>query len=122
MKEAPKSKVIANRKKELYHKSDQFKSAVTSDINRLKFDLGRIGKNFLIIGGSLYVAYKLSKMIIGSSTREVPPGKLVSTKESSVMVNKIKEQIALFLLALAFKKLKEFVQENRKSKNEQENS
>ena len=119
MKETPKSQVIAEKKRELYQKSSQYKSAVTSDINRLKFDIERIGKNFLIIGGSLYAAYKLSKLFTGSSDEE-ENGKheMATTRESSAMVLKIKEQITLFLLALAFKKLKEFVQERSNENNE----
>jgi hypothetical protein len=38
------------------------------------------------------------------------------------MVLKIKEQIALFLLALAFKKLKEFLKENSPNRNEQKDT
>ena len=123
MKEAPKSTVIASKKKELYQKSDKLRSAVTTDINKLKIDIERIGRNFLIIGGSLYVAYKISKLFTSSSSEdEEPPRKLAKTKESSVMGTKIKEQIMLFLLALAFKKLKEFVQENIDRDNEKTDS
>jgi len=120
MKETQKSQLIANKKRELYRKSSQYKTAVTSDINRLKFDIERIGKNFLIIGGSLYAAYKLSKLFTGSSDEEEEPKPqpVASTRESSAMVIKIKEQITLFLLALAFRKLKEFVQE-RSHKNDE---
>ena len=125
MKEVEKSQVVANKKKELYRKSSQYKSAVTSDINRLKFDIERIGKNFLIIGGSLYAAYKLSKLFSSSSseTDNKAPGQAVATtRETSAMVIKIKEQITLFLLALAFKKLKEFVKDNSHTNDEQEDS
>lgn len=119
MKETEKSQVIAEKKRELFQKSSQYRSAVTSDINRLKFDIERIGKNFLIIGGSLYAAYKLSKLFTGSSDDD-ENGKhaVATTRESSAMVLKIKEQITLFLLALAFKKLKEFVQERSNENNE----
>lgn len=122
MKEIEKSQVVASKKKELYRKSDQYKSAVTSDINRLKFDIERIAKNFLIIGASLYGAYKLSKLFRSSSSEsgtQIPGQAVAPTKETSAMVVKIKEQIALFLLALAFKKLKEFVKDNSDT-NEQE--
>ena len=122
MKEIEKSQVVASKKKELYRKSDQYKSAVTSDINRLKFDIERIGKNFLIIGAALYGAYKLSKLFSSSSSdtdSQVPGQAVAPTRETSAMVIKIKEQIALFLLALAFKKLKEFVKDNSLT-NEQE--
>lgn len=125
MKEAQKSQAIVNKKKELYHKSSQYKSAVTSDINRLKFDIERVGKNFLIIGGSLYLAYKLSKLFTGSSSEDTDNqsrAQLVRTRETSDIVAKIKEQISLFLLALAFRKLKEFVKENSQTRNEQEDS
>lgn len=125
MKEIPKSQAIANRKKELYRKSSQYKSAVTSDMNRLKFDIERVGKNFLIIGGLLYLVYKLSKLFTGSSSEDTDnqsTGQLVRTRESSGIVVKIKEQITLFLLALAFRKLKEFVKENSQTRNEQEDS
>ena len=132
MKEIQKSQVIADKKKELYHKSSQYKTAVTSDINRLKFDIEQIGKNFLIIGGSLYLAYKLSKLFGSSSEESKDAGEpqkshgehkiVASTREPNQMVLKIKEQITMFLLALAFKKLKEFVKENSEDKDEQENS
>ena len=125
MKEVEKSQVVANKKKELYQKSSQYKSAVTSDINRLKFDIERIGKNFLIIGGSLYAAYKLSKLFSSSSNESdtSEPGQAVATtRETSAMVIKIKEQITLFLLALAFKKLKEFVKDNSDTNDEQEDT
>jgi hypothetical protein len=124
MKEVQKSRVIANKRKELYQKSTQYKSAVTSDINRLKFDIERIGKTFLIIGGSLYAAYKLSKLFTSSDeTDETDSHPVVTnTREASPMVLKIKEQITLFLLALAFKKLKEFVQEKSNEDNEKGDS
>ena len=125
MKEVQKSQAIAKKKEELYHKSSQYKSAVASDINRLKFDLERIGKNFLIIGGSLYAAYKLSKLFVGSAdnhdTTESNQS-VVRTNETSAIVIKIKEQITLFLLALAFKKLKEFVQENSHNQDDAEDT
>ncbi len=126
MKKGLKSQVITSRKKELYQKSSQYKSAVTSDINRLKFDLERVGKNILYIGGSLYVAYKLTKLLTGSSNDIPETGdgsqKVIKARESSPMVLKIKEQISLFLLALAFKKLKEFIKENSSKEDEQEDT
>jgi hypothetical protein len=113
MKQTPKSTVIANKKKELFDKSDQLRSEMTNDLHKLKVDVGRIGKNFLIIGGSLYVAYKISKLFTrSSSSEEKVSHQLVETRESSAMATKIKEQIALFLLALAFNKLKEFLKEH----------
>lgn len=126
MKEGPKSQVIASRKEELYKKSGQYRSAVTSDINQLKFDLARIGKNILYIGGSLYVVYKLTKLISGSSKDTPETGyrsqSVASVRESSPMGSKIMEQIALFLLAIAFKKLKEFLKEKSFNKDEQEDT
>lgn len=126
MKEGLKSQVIASRKKDLYQKSSQYQSAMTSDINRLKFDLEQVGKSILYIGGSLYIAYKLTKLLSGSSTDNPvtsdEPQKVVRVRESSPMVMKIKEQIAIFLLALAFKKLKEFLKENSTNKDEQKDT
>ncbi len=126
MKEGLKSQVIANRKKELYRKSSQYQSAMTSDMNRLKFDLERVGKNIFYIGGSLYLAYKLTKLLSGSPTDdpETSDGtqRVVRVWESSPMVLKIKEQIALFLLAHAFKKLKGFLKETSPNQNEQKDT
>ncbi len=129
MKETPKSTVIANKRKELYQKSDQLRSEMTTDINKLRVDIGRLGKNFLIIGGSLYAAYKISKLFTGSNSSTeashsnvMPSQQLVETKESSVMVSKIKEQITLFLLALAFNKLKEFIRDYSAGEDEQKDS
>ena len=113
MKQTPKSTVIANKKRELYGKSEQLRSEMTDDMQKLKIDVGRIAKNALIIGGSLYAAYKISKLFTrSSSSEEKVSHPLVETKESSAMATKIKEQIALFLLALAFNKLKEFLKEH----------
>jgi hypothetical protein len=124
MKEVEKSKVIAKKRRELYQQSTRYKTAVTSDINRLKIDLGRIGKNFLIIGGSLYAAYKLSKLFTSSDEADESPNHaaVTSTRKASPMVLKIREQITIFLLALAFKKLKEFVQEKSNEDNEKGDS
>jgi hypothetical protein len=122
-KTVQKSPALTRKKEALYQKSSEYKSAMTSDINKLKFDIARIGKNFLIIGGSLYAAYKLSKLFTGSREEEPPPPpRVVQTREPSPMMAKAKEQIALFLLALSFKKLKDFIEENRKDKNGQEGS
>ncbi len=114
MKQTSKTKPLSKRKQELYQRSTQFRSALTSDLNDMKIDVERWGKNFLIVGGSLYMVYKLLKLFKGSeeiSPAEDNPQAIVVTKESSAIVSKIKEQIALFLLAIAFKKLKEFIKD-----------
>ncbi|MDH3709222.1 MAG: hypothetical protein OER04_05015 [Cyclobacteriaceae bacterium] len=117
MKAPQRSKAISEKKLELYEKSSHYRSALTSDIKDLKFDLERWGRSFLVIGGSLYAAYKVYKLIRGSGDEEVqvepPAHAVVRPKESSVIVAKIKEQIALFLLAIALKKLKDFLNEKR---------
>ena len=115
MKMKPESKPItlSKRKEQLSRQSDQYRSALSSDLQDIKIDLSRWGKDFLIIGGSLYAIYKLYKLFRGSDDQQVEeseqPQTLVVTKESSVIVAKIKEQITLFLLALALKKLKEYI-------------
>lgn len=111
-----RTKSVAQKKRELHHRSTQHKSAISSDIRELTFDLERWGKNFLVITGSLYVVYKLLKLVKGSDKDEAREDKLpavVNRGESSVIVSKIKEQIALFLLAIALRKLKDFLHERR---------
>ena len=113
MKAESKSFTLSKRKEQLHRQSDRYRSALNTDLNDIKIDLSKFGKDFLIIGGSLYAVYKLFKLFRGSDDQiqeNESAQTLVVTKESSsVMVAKIKEQIALFLLALALKKLKEFI-------------
>ena len=112
MKAESKSITLSKRKEQLHRQSDHYRSALNSDLHNIKIDLSKFGKDFLIIGGSLYAVYKIFKLIKGSDDQPLEtenPQTVVVTKESSVMVAKIKEQIALFLLALALKKLKEFI-------------
>lgn len=119
MKTDQKTKKIAKRKQELYERSSKYKSALNSDINELKLDVGRLGRNFLVIAGTLYVAYKITKIFRSTKTEEVTEAKpqaVQTTRESSALALKIKEQIALFLLALAFKKLKDFLNDKQNDK------
>ena len=113
MKPESKSLTLSRRKEELHRQSRQYRSALSSDLNDIKIDLSKWGKDFLIIGGSLYAVYKIYKLLRGSEEPQgdakEPAQTLVVTKESSVIVAKFKEQITLFLLAMALKKLKEYI-------------
>jgi|GEM_PF-4861691 len=114
MKAESKSLSLSKRKQQLHRQSDRYKTALSTDLQDMKVDLSKLGKDFLIIGGSLYVAYKVFKLFRGSEDIGVEAinaetKAVVVTKEPSVIVSKIKEQITLFLLALAVKKLKEYI-------------
>lgn len=114
MKAESKSLSLTKRKQQLYRQSDRYKTALSTDLQGMKVDLSKWGKDFLIIGGSLYVAYKVFKLFRGEEELDVEVAgdqtqAVVVTREPSLIVSKIKEQITLFLLALAVKKLKEYL-------------
>ncbi len=106
------------RKLELEREADRYKSALNSDLKDLKVDAKRWGRNSLIIGGSLFAVYKLLSNTLKPEpkpAKTVQGATVIKPKKGSVVVLKIKEQVALFLLALAAKKFKDYL--NKKKDN-----
>ena len=117
------------KKKEVLHNtSDQYKKAIKSDLDGLKKNARKWGKNALIIGGTLLAAYSFVKIFFDSDTNSVgagdeevePPSKdhklPANTNHESIIVRMIKEQLAAFLLNLAKKKLIEFLDDLKSKK------
>jgi len=122
MKREVNHPTLSERKARLEERSSLYREALNTDLQELKVDLRKWGKTFLIVAGSLYGVYKIVKLLRGSPAdqEDVPPDSklpvLVQSKQESVVVNKIKEQIALFLLGIAMQKIKSFINEKQDEK------
>ena len=119
MKREAKPPTLSQRKAQLEQQSSRYRKALDTDLSDLKLDLRRWGRTTLIVAGSLYGVYKIVKLLRGSSDEptDLPEVKsqtaLIQPARESVIVTKIKEQIALFLLAIAMQKIKTFLDDKK---------
>ena len=116
-------KSIADRKWALGQSTKKYKLAIEEQLGGLKANAGKIGKNTLVIGGVLLVSY----LIVRALAKEKKPGKGLVTqperhlpatavvRRESTIVNMIKQQIALFLIAIAKQKITEVIEQLRKN-------
>lgn len=119
MKKEVNHPTLSERKARLEEQSSHYRKALDTDLSELKLDLRRWGRTLLIVSGSLYGLYKVVKLLRGSSEGpmedpEIPKqAALIQPAKESVIVTKIKEQIALFLLAIAMQKIKSFLDDKK---------
>ncbi len=115
-------KSIADRKATLSQAANKYRTAIDEQLNGLKANAGNIGKNTLVIGGVLVVSYlivralakdkKSAKSAATESGRYLPAP---PARRESMLVNMIKQQIALFLIAIAKQKITEVIEQLRKN-------
>ncbi|MFN3403285.1 MAG: hypothetical protein ACK40G_04265 [Cytophagaceae bacterium] len=94
-----------------------FKEAVESDLKMITADAKKIGFTLLLLGGACAAAYLVTRAIIPSKPKKekkvtsAPADGLIVTepKRESEIVKMIKEQIALFLIALVKEKLTSYL-------------
>ncbi|MGI9544110.1 MAG: hypothetical protein ACR2MX_12705 [Cyclobacteriaceae bacterium] len=119
MKKEAKPSTLSQRKARLEQQSSHYRQALDADLSELKLDLRRWGRTSLIVAGSLYGVYKLVKLLRGSGEGPIEGAEvqkqaaIVQPARESVIVTKIKEQIALFLLAIALQKIKSFLDDKK---------
>ncbi len=113
---------IADRKATLSLAAEKYKQAIENQVGDLKANAGKIGKNALIIGGTLVAGYLVVRLLVGKEK----PGKVQTPAENRylpvapvkrefTLVNLIKQQIALFLVAIAKEKIIQVIEQLRKN-------
>ncbi|MDN5203955.1 hypothetical protein QQ008_21370 [Fulvivirgaceae bacterium BMA10] len=105
---------------ELIKSSEDYKTALEDQLTHIKNNMAFWGKRALIIGGALFVSYKLYKWISSDAEDEYNQEELqkpqnqqlavISPKRESSLIRAIKDQITFFLIAMAREKLKEFLE------------
>jgi type I site-specific restriction-modification system R (restriction) subunit len=97
------------RKARLDKSTNDFKRAVSNSIEDIKGNVRKWGTVALVVGGTIFVTYKVIKAIAGSNKNNdnQNPGNYPTHAggQESTIVSLIKQQIAIFLFALAKKKL-----------------
>ncbi|MDJ1470945.1 hypothetical protein QNI19_34790 [Cytophagaceae bacterium DM2B3-1] len=113
---------IADRKASLNRATEKYKKAIENQVGDLKANAGKIGKNALIIGGTLVAGYLIVRMLVGkdkttklSFEKEERNLPAAPVKRESAIVSLIKQQIALFLIAIAKEKLLQVIEQLRKN-------
>ena len=115
-------KSIADRKAALSQSAKKYRTAIDEQLNGLKANAGKIGRNTLVISGVLVVSY----LIVRALTKEKKSGKSAATeperylpaapvRRESRIVSMIRQQIALFLIAIAKQKITEVIAQLRKN-------
>ncbi len=111
----------ANRKSELQQTSDNYKQVLEEKISDLKTDASRIGKQALVIGGSIAAVYLLLEMILPADDEDeietktinsrsgVTPFVVERQKESSWLSKSLQTVATTALLTLAKQKLGDFL-------------
>ncbi len=107
-----------SKREELQSANDKFKNSLESQLDGIKHDFDRIGRNALIVGGGLLGAYLLANSFTGSKKKEKKRNKQKREKSSKSVVHKenlltstVKEQAIVFLLGLATERLSAFLKE-----------
>jgi hypothetical protein len=107
-----------NRKTELQQTSDNYKQVLEEKISDLKTDASRIGKQALVIGGSIAAVYLLLEMALPADDDEieiknnpsgVTPIVAERQKENSWLSKSLQTMATTALLALAKQKLGDFL-------------
>ncbi len=111
-----------SKREELQSANENFKNALESQINELKHNFDKVGKNALIVGGGLLGAYLLSTVFTSSSKKDKPKKTKVSKKEQShfkdnLLSATLKEQAIIFILGLAAQRLSALLKEAQEEEN-----
>lgn len=105
------SSPIEEQKTLLHMNSDAFKVAMENELSKWGLKAKKAGTTSVLIGGGLFLAYLIGRKIFKTKkTSTTKAGKngevlIVERKKDSFIISLIKEQIALFLIAIAKEKL-----------------
>ncbi len=115
-------KSFSDRKASLKQVTEKYKNAIENQVGDLKENAGKIGRNAMVIGGVLVVGYLVARLIAGSEKKQVkidenyhPNMPVAPVRREFGLVSLIKQQIALFLVAIAKEKLLEAIEQIRKN-------
>ena len=108
---------MANRKADLTYTTQKYKQTIGSQVNELKANAGKIGKNAIIITGALVASYLVVRLLVGKEKKKPnEPAKdnrslpVAPFRQESTIISMIKQQIALFLLAIIKQQINAFVE------------
>jgi hypothetical protein len=101
------------RKARLDKSTNEFKNSIMQRVEEIKADAKKWGTIAIIGLGTIYITYRVIKKAVSSDKpkqdkNENYPSQMYVRGESRI-VSMIKEQIALFLFAIAKKKLLEYL-------------
>lgn len=108
-----------SKREELQNANDSFKSSLETQLDGLKHNFDKVGKNALIVGGGLLGAYLLSNIFTNSEKKEkkkrnkAKRGKKESrvSLQDNLLTATLKEQAIVFLLGLATERLADFLKD-----------
>lgn len=105
-----------SKREELQSANDKFKNTLESQLNEVKHNFDKVGKNALIVGGGLMAAYLLSTAFIGSDKKKKDKKEKTQKQEGThfkdnLLSSTMKEQAIIFLLGLATERLSRFLKE-----------
>lgn len=110
---------IAAQKTSLKRSAEDYKSALSNQIEHIKANAAQYGKTILIVGGVIFVTYKLIRMLSSRDEDEVevkvmggayPAPVYTGSRGGRSIFDMIKEQIALFIIAIAKEKLVKYLE------------
>ncbi|MDN4165727.1 hypothetical protein QWY31_09450 [Cytophagales bacterium LB-30] len=110
---------ISARKSTLKKSSEEYRKTLEGQFNSLKDNAEKWGKTVVIVGLSMFVVYKLVRALAGSDEAEeriilksegTPYPVPTYTERRYSIFDTIKEQIALFLIAIAREKLMKYLE------------
>lgn len=109
-----------SKREELQNANDNFKNALESQLDDIKHNFDKVGKNALIVGGGLVAAYLLSTAFTDQRKKKkvkkekVEKGEVAHFKDNFLSTS-LKEQAIVFLLGLATERLTSFLKETDKN-------
>lgn len=124
------SDTLEHRRKVLSNKSKSLKKQLGDQLEGIKTGLNKWGRTIAIAGGTMVATYIVIRLLMPSDKKQVNPAPatlegnpyaVVPQKEESFILRAIKEEITLFLISFAKKKLIAFIEDLNKRK-EIENS
>lgn len=99
--------------------SDAYKYAMEDELEKLGLKARRAGTTAILVGGGFFIAYIIAKKLLSlrssSKTKKQGEVMIVRPKKESLVVTLIKEQIALFIFAIAKEKLEGFIKSIEKN-------
>lgn len=109
---------VATQKTTLKRTAEDYKSAISDQLEHIKANAAQYGKTILIVGGVIFITYKLVRMLTSRDEEDLAvkvvggshPVPVYTGRTGRTIFDLIKEQIALFIIAIAKEKLVKYLQ------------
>lgn len=109
-------RLTVTKREQLLADSESYKEAIRDGVIEIKSSAEKWVRTVLIIGGTLILAYSFARNLIEQKRYKDNPDLPVRASASSDLgiFNRVMEQIAFFLMAMAREKLMEFLKTYQK--------